>query len=114
MSGAITIATIATAAAAVGSTAYGIYNGQQQQGAQKKALAQQTTVQQQAEANALSTERKSEIAQNAANQKAPNVAAILAKAAQMGNQGLSSTMLTGPGGVNTSNLNLGKNTLLGA
>lgn len=113
MSGAMTIATIVGAAAAVGSAAYGVYNGQQQQGAQKKALAQQTQAQQQAEANALSTERKSEVAQNAANQQVPNVAAILARAAKMGNQGISSTMLTGPAGV-TAPLSLGKTTLLGS
>lgn len=114
MSGAMTIAAIVGATAAVGSTAYGIYNGQQQQGAQKKALAAQNQAQQQAEANALSTERQSAVAQNAANQQTPNVAAILARAAQMGNAGLSSAMLTGPTGVGTSGLNLGKSTLLGS
>lgn len=116
MSGAIsltTIAALAGAGAAVGGTAYSIYAGGKQQQAQKKALAQQNTAQQTAESNALSTERKSEVAQNAANQQVPNVAAILAKAAQMGNQGLSSTMLTGPTGV-TSGMNLGKSTLLGS
>jgi len=117
MSGAIsltTIAALAGAGAAVGGTAYSIVNGQKQQGAQKKALAAQNTAQQTAEANALSTERKSEIAQNAASQKTPNVAAILARAAQAGGSGLTSTMLTGPGGVSTSSLNLGKTSLLGA
>lgn len=117
MSGAIsltTIAALAGATAAVGGTAYSIYAGQKNQAAQKKALAAQTTAQQQAESNALSTERKSEIASNAANQKTPNVAAILARAQQMGSAGLSSTMLTGPGGVNSGNLNLGKTTLLGS
>lgn len=115
MSGAIsltTIAALAGAGAAVGGTAYSIYSGQKQQATQKKALAAQNQAQQQAEANALSTERKSEVAQNAANQKTPNVAAILARAAQMGNQGLSSTMLTGPGG--TAPGSLGKTTLLGS
>ncbi len=117
MSGAIsltTIAALAGAGAAVGGTAYSIINGQKQQAQQKKALAMQNTAQQQAEANALSTERKSEIAQNDANKKTPNVAAILARAATIGNTGLSSTMLTGPGGVGTGSLNLGKTSLLGA
>lgn len=116
MSGAITLSSIAAlvgAGAAVGGTAYGIYAGQKNQDAQKKALALQNQTQQQAEANALSTERKSAVAQNAANQQTPNVAAILARAAQMGNQGLSSTMLTGPTGV-TGGMNLGKSTLLGS
>ena len=113
MSGAMTIAAIVGATAAVGSTAYGIYNGQQQQQQQKKALAQQNTAQQEAVAASLSTERKSEVAQNQANQQTPNVAAILARAQAMGNAGLSSTMLTGPTGV-TSGLSLGKSTLLGS
>lgn len=113
MSCALTIAAVG-AAAAVGSTAYGIYSGQKQQGVQQQALKRQTTAQQQAEANALSTQRKSEVAQNEANKQTPNVAGILARAAQMGNQGLSSTMLTGPGGVNAGGLNLGKTTLLGS
>lgn len=113
MSGAMTIAAIVGATAAVGSTAYGIINGQKQDATQKKALAQQNQAQQQAEANALSTERQSAVAQNAANQQTPNVAAILARAATMGNNGLSSTMLTGPTGV-TSGMNLGKSTLLGS
>lgn len=114
MSGAMTIAAIVGAGAAVGSTAYGIYNGQKQQDAQKQALAQQNQAQQQAEANALSTERKSAVAQNAANQQTPNVAAILSRAAAMGNTGLSSTMITGPAGINPGSLSLGKTTLLGS
>ena len=108
-----TTATLIAAGVAAGSAGYGIYAGQKQQGEQKKAMAEQTQTQQQAEANALSTERQSAIAENAANAKTPNVAAILARAAQMGNQGLSSTMLTGPGGV-TGPMSLGKNTLLGS
>ena len=111
MSGVMTIT--ALAGATLGSTAYGIYNGQQQAGAQKKALAAQRTAQQQATAASLSTERQSEVAQNAANAKTPDVAAILQRAATMGNAGLSSTMLTGPAGV-TSGMNLGKTTLLGS
>lgn len=110
--GAFTMAAIG-AAAAVGGTTYGIYNGQKQDAAQKQSLAQQTQAQQTAEANSLSTERQSAVAQNAANQQVPNTAAILARAAQMGNSGLSSTMLTGPTGV-TGSMPLGKNTLLGS
>lgn len=51
-------------------------------------------------------------ASNRANAKTPNIAALLA-----GNQapgGVGSTMLTGSGGVDTSKLTLGRNTLLGA
>lgn len=107
------IAGIVGAAGAVGSTAYGIYNGQQQEGAQQNALKKQNTAQQTATAAALSTERKGEIAQGAANQQTPDVSSILKRAATTGG-GLSSTMLTGPGGVDTSGLNLGKSTLLGS
>lgn len=116
MSGAITLGTIAAlvgGVAAVGSTAYGIYNGQKQQGEQKQALANQNEAQQKAEAASLSTQRESAVAQQAANQQTPNVASILARASQMGNTGLSSTMLTGPGGV-TGGIPLSKSTLLGS
>jgi type II secretory pathway pseudopilin PulG len=120
MSGGISLSTIAAwsaivgGAAAVGPTAYGIVNGQQQEANQKKSLAAQNQAQQEAKANALSTERKSEEAQNAANQKTPDITAILRRAAAMGSNGLSSTMLTGPGGVAPSNLTLGKTSLLGS
>lgn len=116
MSGAISLSTFAALAAAgagVAGTAYGIYSGQQQNKNQKKSLQNQQNAQQQAEQQALSTQRKSEIAQNAANMKTPDIASILSRAAQSGSTGLSSTMLTGPSGVDTSGLNLGKATLLG-
>jgi len=92
---------------------YGIYNGQQQEGMQQQALRRQNTAQQQATAAALSNQRKSEIAQGAANQQTPDISNILYRAAN-GGKGLSSTMLTGPGGVDNSGLNLGKSTLLGS
>lgn len=107
------VSAIVGGAAAVGSTAYGIYNGQQQEGQQQDALKKQNTAQQTATAAALSTERKGEIAQGAANQQTPDISSILQRAATAG-KGLSSTMLTGPGGVDTSGLNLGKSTLLGS
>jgi len=116
MSGAISLGTIAalgSAAIGAGSLAYGIVQGNNQNAAQQESLKRQKTAQQQATAAALSTERKSEVAQGAANQATPDVSAILKRAATVGN-GLSSTMLTGPGGVDTTNLNLGRTTLLGA
>lgn len=115
MSG-ITAATIIAgvgAAAAVGSTAYGIVNGQSQQAAQKKSLQMQTTAEGEAKANALSTQRKSQLAMNEANQKTPDIASILSRAAVASKGGVGSTMLTGPGGVPNSALNLGKTSLLG-
>lgn len=114
MSGAVTAATIAGAVAAVGSTAYGIYNGQKQDAMQQQALKRQNNAEQTAEAQQLSTERQSEIAQNQANAKTPDIAQILAKAALSAKSGVSGTMLTGPTGVDPSTLNLGKSTLLGS
>ncbi len=116
MSGAISLGTIAAlvgGVGALGGAAYGIYNGQQQNSIQKQALARQNTAQKEAVAGQLSTERQAAVAEKAANEQAPNVSAILARAAQMGNAGLSSTMLTSPTGI-SSPLALGKNTLLGS
>lgn len=115
MAGSISATTAAVIGASIGAigTGYSIYAGQQQNKNQKKSLQNQENAQQQAEQQALSTQRKSEIAQNAANMKTPDIASILSRAAQSGSTGLSSTMLTGPSGVDTSGLNLGKATLLG-
>ena len=51
---------------------------------------------------------------NRLNQKAPDVMSIIAQNAQQARSGQSSTMLTGPGGVDTSKLLLGKSTVLGS
>lgn len=51
-------------------------------------------------------------ANNKANAKTPDILALLAANKSPG--GVGSTMLTGPGGVDTSKLTLGRNTLLGA
>lgn len=115
MSG-VTAATIIAgigAAAAVGGTAYSIVNGQSQQATQKKALVAQKTGQDTAIAQTLSNQRKSEVAQNQTNQKTPDVAAILARAAGLSKTGLGSTMLTGSSGVDPTGLSLGGSTLLG-
>lgn len=50
---------------------------------------------------------------NAANQKKPDTSAILSAIQQQGKGGVSGTMLTGPQGIDLSQLQLGKNTLLG-
>lgn len=115
MSGAITATTIAAISSAVVGAAgvgYSVYAGQKQQGTQQVALKNQTTAQDKATAGALSTERQNATAMGAANQKTPDVSSILQRAATSG-KGLSSTMLTGPSGVDTTSLNLGKTTLLG-
>jgi hypothetical protein len=96
------VAAVATAVAYVGYTGYQANKANQQQRAYQK--------------NALEMSRKqadlADQANNKANAKTPNIAALLA-----GNQapgGVGSTMLTGAGGVDTSKLTLGRNTLLGA
>ena len=116
MSGLATLATVAaigSAVAGAGSLAYGVVNGQNQQNAQKNAMAKQNTAQQTAQASALSTERQNAISQGAVNQATPNVASILQRAATAGN-GLSSTMLTGSKGAAPGSGNLGGSTLLGS
>lgn len=50
---------------------------------------------------------------NKAMQKRPNTAGILASAQQAGKSGASGTMLTGPQGISTDSLTLGRATLLG-
>ena len=104
MSGATTAV---MAAAAVVGTAYSIYNGQQQASAQKSA-------QQQAADQANKQAKAAEEATNRANQKQPDTSAILSAAMQAGKSGQSGTMLTGPTGVQGSDLTLGKSTLLGS
>lgn len=99
MSGAITAITIGTAIAS-------IYSGNQQAKAQKKAMAQ-------AQANAEKQAAAADQAFNAANQKRPDVSAILDAATQAGRGGVSGTMLTGAQGVDPNALTLGRSTLLG-
>lgn len=54
-----------------------------------------------------------EEATNRADVKSPDTSSILSAAQQAGKSGVSSTMLTGSGGVDASSLSLGKSTLLG-
>lgn len=114
MSGAITAAAIVTAAAAVGGTVMSAVQGSKQADAQEKALKSQNTAQGEAKAAALSTARKADLAQNEANQKTPDIASILARAAKDSKGGIGSTMLTGPSGVNPGQLSLGGTSLLGS
>lgn len=107
MSGVVTAAAVVAAGAA---TAYSVYQGNKQAEAQKDALKDQKQAQRAAEAQAKTQQRQSEMAMNAANQKQPDMSAIL-KAASSG--GVSGTMLTGPAGVDPNSLALGKSTLLG-
>lgn len=99
----------AVAAVAVGAaTAYVGYQGYQANKANQQQRAYQKS--------ALEMSRKqadlADQANNKANAKTPDILALLAANKSPG--GVGSTMLTGPGGVDTSTLTLGRNTLLGA
>lgn len=84
-----------------------------QQQAQDAANAQRTA----AEQATKSAERQADLAYNSAQRgqgKTPDVGSMLAGNQQAAKGGGSGTMLTGPGGVDPTTLNLGKNTLLGS
>lgn len=95
------------AATAAVSTAYSVYSGEKQQSAQKKASAQ-------ANANAKKQAQQAEQELNRANQKSPDVGALLSANQQNALSGQSGTMLTGAQGVDPNSVPLGRNTLLGA
>ena len=101
-----TIALIAGAAALAAGTGYSMYQGERsanmQEDSQRLSMAQ-----------AKQTAQSAEEATNRANQKRPNANAILAAAQQAAKGGMGGTLLTGPQGVNTGELSLGKSTLLG-
>lgn len=98
---------IATLAVTAGGTVASISSQTKQRNAQKTAAAQ---TQASSEAALAETER----ANNAANQKKPNIAGIIAEASKRSRSGPGNTMLTGPGGVASSALSLGRTSLLGA
>ena len=62
---------------------------------------------------AKETAKKADEANNKANQKRANSSALLSSNEMAAKGGQSGTMLTGPGGVDSSTLQLGKITLLG-
>lgn len=109
MSGAATIAAVATVAA-VGAS---IYNGQQQKKSADRAADQAEKQANQQAAAAAKQADQAEQNMNRANQKTPDVGGILSASQQAGKAGASGTMLTGPQGVDPAALQLGKNTLLG-
>tara|TARA_R100000353_G_scaffold72880_1_gene55744 strand:- start:1014 stop:1382 length:369 start_codon:yes stop_codon:yes gene_type:complete len=118
--------------AIVGATAATVYTANkaanQQKKAQQAALAQQQKANEQALETAKAEEERAEVAYNQANQKQPEVAAIVSRSQEAATQGVASTVLTGKGkkgggggslltgqvGVDPSMLNLGGNTLLGS
>lgn len=97
------ISAVITAATAAAS----IYNGQQQARAQRRAA--NASIQQQQQA-----QRDAERQFNAANQKAPNLAAIMKRNRAGEGGGVGGTYLTGAGGAPVSAGMLGRTTVLGS
>lgn len=94
------------AVAGIAATAYSAQQSEKAASAQKKA-------QRQAEAAAQAQATQADKEFNAANKKTPDIASMLAGNQRDAMGGASSTMLTGPSGVDAKSLTLGKSTLLG-
>jgi len=107
------MAVSAIVGAMVVGTGYSIYSGERAAGQQKQALRKQAGAQEQARMEARSQQRQSDEAMGRASRKTPDTGGIMAAASQAAQGGPSSTMLTGPMGVDPNALSLGKNTLLG-
>lgn len=73
----------------------------------------QHQAQDQAKATALTTDAAAANATNRANARGPDSAAMLSANMMAGQNGQASTMLTGPQGVDPSQLTLGRTSLLG-
>ena len=71
------------------------------------------TANDQAIANAKTNAQQADEANNRANAKSPDSAAMMAANMAAGKQGAAGTMLTGPGGIDPNSLTLGKSSLLG-
>ena len=104
------IVAVSVAAAATG---YSIYAGEQGKKAQQDAMRKQEAAQAEAAKQAKLQTEQSQAAMRAANRRAPDVAGIMQAAQESAQGGPSSTMLTGPMGVNPQDLQLGRSSLLG-
>lgn len=127
MSGAVTAAVIGGAAYGLGATAVtaaaigiggGMLVNQAQQGqaaqkAQQQGLEMQRQAQAQATQAAQAQAKAADQAMNRANRKSPNMSTIGGAGGVSGGNAPSGTMLTGPQGVDTQQMTLGKSTLLG-
>lgn len=106
MSGGMSIAAIAAVGISAAATAYSAY-------AQSEAADEQKSAQDKARQAAEEQAKKGEEANNRANAKSPDTNAIMSAAQQAAKGGVGGTMLTGPSGVDPSQLQLGKTSLLG-
>lgn len=94
----------AVAAVGVGAQAYSSHES----GILQKAAGQQAA--QAAQKNAMLADE----ANNQANAKSPDMSGLMAANLAAGKQGASGTLLTGPGGIDPSQLTLGQSSLLGS
>ena len=104
------VSAIVVGAATVGSQ---IYASNQQRKQQKKQLALQRQANQDARDRAKEASDRADIEFNKANRKKADVSALTQKEEQAAMAGPAGTLLTGVQGVDTKDLNLGGNTLLG-
>lgn len=108
------MAITAVIASTVVSAGVSYYQGQQQKKQQQKQLEMQRQANANAAKRAKEAKEQSEIAMNKANPKRADVSALSSKEQQAALVGSGGTLLTGNQGVDSSQLNLGGNTLLGA
>ncbi len=104
------VSAVIVGAATVGSQ---IYASNQQRKQQKKQLELQRQANQDAKDRAKEAGDRADIEMNKANRKRADVSALTKKEEQAAMAGPAGTLLTGVQGVDSSNLNLGGNTLLG-
>jgi Flp pilus assembly protein TadB len=106
---------LAAGALAAGGAALGytISSGESAKKAQEQALRQQTQAQQEQATMAAAQQERSMTAMRRTQMRQPDVSGIMAGAQEIAEGGPTSTMLTGPMGVNPQDLNLGRSTLLG-
>ena len=104
------VSAVIVGAATVGSQ---LYASSQQRKQQKKQLALQRQANQDARDRAKEASDRADIEFNKANRRRADVSAITKKEEQAAMAGTAGTLLTGVQGVDSSQLNLGGNTLLG-
>jgi len=105
---------VSAVTASVAGAAYSIYAGEQGKKAQEDAMRKQEAAQAKATQQAERQAVESRAAIRRQEQQTPNVAGIMQAAQQTGTGGPASTMLTGPAGIDPTQLQLGRNTLLGS
>ena len=104
---------MAFVAIGAGFLGYQVYAGERSHRQQKKQLAMQERANADAKQRAKEASDRADVEMNKANRKRADVSALTKKEEQAAMAGPAGTLLTGVQGVDSSNLNLGGNTLLG-